>query len=137
MKELVLTNIQRFSIGDGPGIRTTVFFKGCNLHCPWCHNPETISPEINELYGEKYTVDEVMKEIMEDYAFYQESGGGVTLSGGEPLLQADGCAELARACTDAGISVLLDTAGNVDFSLFEKVWFILTENIPVNFTIFP
>jgi len=121
VKELVLTNIQRFSIGDGPGIRTTVFFKGCNLHCPWCHNPETISPEINELYGEKYTVDEVMKEIMEDYAFYQESGGGVTLSGGEPLLQADGCAELARACTDAGISVLLDTAGNVDFSLFEKV----------------
>lgn len=121
MKQIVITNIQHFSVGDGPGIRTTVFLKGCNLHCPWCHNPETISPDIHALYGRVCTVDEVLAEIIEDSVFYQESGGGVTLSGGEPLLQAEACAEIASACHDAGIPVLLDTAGNVNFEAFEKV----------------
>ncbi len=121
MKEAVITNIQHFSVGDGPGIRTTVFLKGCNLHCPWCHNPETIAPQIQPLYGRNITVDEAMSEIMEDIEFYKSSGGGVTLSGGEPLLQADFCANIAHACKKQGLHVLLDTAGNVDFQQFEKV----------------
>lgn len=121
MREATITNIQHFSVGDGPGIRTTVFLKGCNLHCPWCHNPETISPYIHELYGRRCTTEAIMDEIMEDVEFYRASGGGVTLSGGEPLLQADACAEIAKACLREGVSVLLDTAGNVDFHPFEKV----------------
>ncbi len=121
MKEITITNIQHFSIGDGPGIRTTVFLKGCNLHCPWCHNPETISPDVTEQYGRICTIESIVDEIMEDVEFYQESGGGVTLSGGEPLLQADACAEIAQICGEEGIPVLLDTAGNVEFYLFEKV----------------
>ncbi len=121
MKEAIITNIQHFSVGDGPGIRTTIFLKGCNLHCPWCHNPETISANIDSLYGKRYSIDAVIAEIMEDEAFYRESGGGVTLSGGEPLLQADACAKIAAACKNKGLHVLLDTAGNVDFGLFEKV----------------
>ena len=100
MKEVIITNIQHFSVGDGAGIRTTVFFKGCNLHCPWCHNPETISADIDEVYGRKCTIDDVMAEVMEDVEFYRESGGGVTLSGGESLLQAEACVEIARACRE-------------------------------------
>ena len=121
MGNVIITNIQHFSLGDGPGIRTTVFFKGCSLHCPWCHNPETISPEIDELYGRRCTVDDVMAEVMEDLDFYRESGGGVTLSGGEPLLQAEAAVETAEACRQEGITVLLDTAGNVDAHLLGKV----------------
>ena len=121
MREVIITNIQHFSIGDGPGIRTTVFLKGCNLRCPWCHNPETLSAEVNEQYGRVCTTESIVNEIMEDMVFYQESGGGVTLSGGEPLLQADGCGEIAKLCSEAGVPVLLDTAGNVEFYLFEKV----------------
>lgn len=121
MGEAVITDIQRFSLGDGPGIRTTVFFKGCNLHCPWCHNPETVSPDIGLHYGRRCSVEEVLAEVMEDLEFYGASGGGVTLSGGEPLLQAAACAEIAGACRQAGIPVLLDTAGNVEFGLFEKL----------------
>ncbi len=119
--EVVITDIQRFSLGDGPGIRTTIFFKGCNLHCPWCHNPETISPDVEMHYGRRCSTAEVLAQIMEDREFYWESGGGVTLSGGEPLLQAGACAELASACQQADIPVLLDTAGNVELGRFEKV----------------
>lgn len=121
MEQPVITNIQHFSVGDGPGIRTTVFFKGCNLHCPWCHNPENIAPDIDAVYGRMCTVEETVAEIGEDLDFYRESGGGVTLSGGEPLLQARVCREIARACKERGIPVLLDTAGNVGFSAFEEV----------------
>ncbi|MDD6032762.1 MAG: radical SAM protein [Oscillospiraceae bacterium] len=119
--ELILTNIQHFSLGDGPGIRTTVFLKGCSLHCPWCHNPETISPDITPQYGRRCTVENIVEEILEDAAFYRESGGGVTLSGGEPLLQAAACARIGEACRSAGIPVLLDTAGNVGREAFETV----------------
>lgn len=171
MKELFISNIQRFSVGDGPGIRTTVFMKGCNLHCPWCHNPETISAKAEvlftssrctgcgrcitacpnhtvisgahhidrgvcsacgkcvqlcpsgalELSGRSISVDQIVKEVLEDKEFYQASDGGVTLSGGEPLLQADGCAALAQTLQQQNVSVLLDTAGCVPFSAFEKV----------------
>ena len=102
---LNISDIQHFSTGDGDGIRTTVFFKGCNLRCPWCHNPETISSKpqrLNQgghdkLCGRKLTVGEVASELMWDYEFYVESGGGVTLSGGEVMLQSQGAAALCVA----------------------------------------
>ena len=91
MMEALITQIQRFSTGDGPGIRSTVFFKGCNLACPWCHNPETqaLQPEIDcrgRQWGEVIGLEPLMERLQEDWAFYDASGGGVTLSGGEPLL---------------------------------------------------
>lgn len=131
MIQLNISDIQHFSVGDGPGIRTTVFLKGCNLRCPWCHNPETISPEAVTLtykkanktvtYGRTMTVDEVVAEVMEDIDFYRQSGGGVTISGGEPLLQYEAVAALAKALQDKGIPVILDTAGCVSWSRFEAV----------------
>ena len=131
MTQLNISDIQHFSVGDGPGIRTTVFLKGCNLRCPWCHNPETLSrdtvtltyPKANKsvTYGRLMTVGEIVTEVMEDFDFYRQSGGGVTVSGGEPLLQAEAVAELAKALQAQGVSVLLDTAGCVPWSRFEVV----------------
>lgn len=128
---LNISNIQHFSVGDGEGIRTTVFFKGCNLRCPWCHNPENLSAvpvELcykttgkTEVCGRLVTVDEIMPELLEDLDFYETSDGGVTLSGGEVMLQADGAAELARALADKGITTLIDTAGCVSYTEFEKL----------------
>jgi pyruvate formate lyase activating enzyme len=80
----LLFNIQKFSLHDGPGIRTAVFFKGCPLRCRWCSNPDSWSPGT----GRYYTVEEVMETCLQDRPFYEESGGGVTLSGGEVLMQA-------------------------------------------------
>lgn len=90
---MLITNIQRFSLHDGPGIRTTVFMKGCSLRCPWCSNPENLNPYpekytkkgINGIYGREYTCDEVYYEIIKDRAFYG-SDGGVTFSGGRSLI---------------------------------------------------
>ena len=131
MTQLNISDIQHFSTGDGPGIRTTVFLKGCNLRCPWCHNPETIPrepvtltyPKANKTvtYGRLMSVEQVMAEVMEDADFYRASGGGVTVSGGEPLLQYEAVAELAKALRDKGIPVILDTAGCVAWSRFEAV----------------
>ncbi|MCR5150728.1 MAG: glycyl-radical enzyme activating protein [Clostridiales bacterium] len=128
---LNVSNIQHFSTGDGDGIRTTVFLKGCNLRCPWCHNPETISPKpqilnfkaVNEqiAYGKSMTVDEIVADITKDELFYDESGGGVTISGGEAMLQSDGCAALSKELQKKDISVIMDTAGCVPFGEFEKV----------------
>ncbi|MBQ5973525.1 MAG: radical SAM protein [Oscillospiraceae bacterium] len=126
-----VSHIQRFSTGDGPGIRTTVFFKGCPLRCPWCHNPETVSPEPQTLFyrqtgktvvcGRTMTPEEISAEAEEDAEFYRAGGGGVTLSGGEPLLQYRGAAELAAILADRGIPTLIDTAGNVPWAAFEAV----------------
>ncbi|MBQ3508089.1 MAG: glycyl-radical enzyme activating protein [Clostridia bacterium] len=131
MVHLNISDIQHFSVGDGPGIRTTVFLKGCNLRCPWCHNPETISaapvtltyPKANKTvtYGRLMTVAEVVADVLEDLDFYRQSGGGVTLSGGEPLLQYEAVADLAKALQKNGVSVILDTAGCVPWSRFEAV----------------
>ncbi|MBQ4065210.1 MAG: radical SAM protein, partial [Clostridia bacterium] len=128
---LLVSDIQHFSTGDGPGIRTTVFLKGCPLHCPWCHNPETISaaPQTltfsqtgkTVLYGREMPLDAVIRDVMEDVDFYAASGGGVTVSGGEPLLQAEGVARLAESLQQQGVSTLIDTAGCVPFSAFERV----------------
>ena len=152
-------NIQKFSVHDGPGLRTTVFFKGCNLRCPWCHNPESWRPEPQLLFfrekctgcglcrevcgresctlcggcaqvctagaravcGREYTVRQVMDQVLADKAFYDKSGGGVTFSGGECMLQPEFLAELLRACRSAGISTAVDTAGCVPFERFERI----------------
>lgn len=168
-----ISKIQHFSLGDGPGIRTTVFFQGCNLKCPWCHNPETISGKNSllcyrtkctlcglcaklcpekaisfvqgrrivdtercsgcgtcekmcpaqalTLSGRVMTQEEVFREIMKDYEFYEPSGGGVTFSGGEPLLQADFVAGLLERCREKKIHTIVDTAGCVAYGQFEKV----------------
>ena len=154
-------DIQRSSYVDGPGIRTTVFFKGCNLHCAWCHNPESQSEkpqmlfyrnkctgcgkcrekcpnalekcelcgrcslfcphDAREICGREYTVDEVMREIVKDKAFYETSGGGVTFSGGECMLQIDFLEEILRKCKNAGIHTAVDTAGHVPYKRFEQI----------------
>ncbi|MBR3691588.1 MAG: radical SAM protein [Clostridia bacterium] len=119
--EANIANIQHFSVGDGAGIRTTVFFKGCNLRCPWCHNPEAIPaapitlryPEKSEICGRRMRDEEILADILEDAEFYAASGGGVTFSGGEVLLQAEAAARLARQLKALGISLWIDTAGCV------------------------
>lgn len=155
-------NIQRFSIHDGPGIRTTVFMKGCNLRCRWCHNPESqergnhvmfyghkckgcgscreicdkmftdrctncgncaqVCPyDARELCGRDITADELMAELVKDQKFYETSGGGVTFSGGEPLLQSEFLEEMLVRCAQAGIHTAIETAANVPLEIFEKI----------------
>lgn len=145
-------DIQRNSYVDGPGIRTTVFFKGCNLRCKWCHNPESHKTEkeilfyknkctgcgrckdltadnehflcfndAKEICGKEYTVDEVFTEVLKDKPFYETSGGGVTFSGGECMLQIDFLCEILKKCKENGIHTAVDTAGNVPFEYFEKI----------------
>jgi len=115
--------IKKYALHDGPGIRTTVFFKGCPLSCQWCHNPEGIDPRpesmapahsatgVRQTIGKVVTVANVLQEIEKDLIFYDESGGGVTFSGGEPLLQAPFLAALLAACRQHDIHTTLDTAG--------------------------
>lgn len=161
MPKAMIFDIQRNSFVDGPGIRTTVFFKGCNLRCKWCHNPESQSfdkqmmfykdkcthcgkcievcpnslkkcdfcgrcelycpSDARKICGKDYTVDEVFEEIIKDKAFYDNSGGGVTFSGGECMLQLDFLCEILKKCKVAGIHTAVDTAGNVPWESFEKI----------------
>ena len=157
-----ILNIQRFSIHDGPGIRTTVFLKGCNLRCLWCHNPESQCPtpqrmfyrhkcvgcgacsrvcekamlaqcdncgkcievcqhNARELAGSEITTEALFAEIVKDKAYYATSGGGVTFSGGEPLLQPDFMEEMLRMCKDAGIHTAVETAGNVRWQTISQI----------------
>lgn len=165
--------IKRLEIHDGPGVRTTLFLKGCSLRCLWCHNPEglcappvlahyahkcvncgacafacpsgahavengvhrfvrekctscgkceAVCPEkANKLFGERVTVSEMLPELLIDKPFYEKTGGGVTLSGGEPLLQADFVYELARALENEGIHTAIDTSLAVPKSSVERV----------------
>ncbi len=160
----VIFNIQRFSLQDGPGIRTTVFFKGCPLRCTWCANPESQAslPQVAHsdalcnkcgdcvsacpkqavtliesgicieralcdncakclerctrgalrLYGEEISLEAVLEVVKRDVAFYRNTGGGVTASGGEPLIQSKFVSELFRACKTLGIHTCLDTCGH-------------------------
>jgi len=123
-------DIKRFAIHDGPGIRTTIFLKGCPLRCWWCHNPESqastvqfVNKEIKldgKIYTEKeqignlMTVEEVMNEIRKDMVFYEESDGGVTFSGGEPLMQSDFLIEIMELCKQEGIHTAIDTSGHTE-----------------------
>jgi pyruvate formate lyase activating enzyme len=122
-------DIKRFAIHDGPGIRTTVFFKGCALRCDWCHNPESqaVGPtpmryvtatgddrhETTRLVGYTTSVDELVEEVARDFLCHEESDGGVTFSGGEPLLQGPFLAECLARCKELGIHTCVDTAGAV------------------------
>ena len=104
-----VTNIQRFSLQDGPGIRTTVFLKGCSICCPWCANPENIKHEIQGKFGYDIELEELEKEILKDKKFYQ-SGGGVTFSGGEPLLQFEKLEPLLQKLKEQNINICIETA---------------------------
>lgn len=146
----VISDIKRFAVHDGDGIRTTVFFKGCPLKCLWCHNPESIGFQPQEayyihkcigcgeckkedfsaenclgearvLYGKEMTVEELLPKLLEDKDFYETSGGGVTLSGGECLCQADFCAELLKRLKEEGINTAVDTCGFVSRENLNKV----------------
>ncbi len=130
-------NIRSFSVHDGPGIRQTIFFKGCPLNCAWCHNPEsrTSEPEVwtkiellggsrfeqDETIGRKVSIDELMEGILKDLPFFEESNGGVTLSGGEPLLQAEFAEELLKKCKSYGIHTAVDTCGYAKTKDFERI----------------
>ena len=172
----IIFNVQKFTLQDGPGLRTTVFMKGCPLECKWCSNPESwqTHPEIMinnircisechiclekcpsdaislikngkginidsdscdlcmdcvsvcptraiEAMGESLTVDEVLRRVLADRVFYKNSGGGMTVSGGEPLLQGDFVADLCRRAKENGIHTTLDTSGHAPWKIFEKV----------------
>lgn len=125
----IVFNTRSFSVHDGPGIRQTIFFKGCPLKCLWCHNPESQAFGVetmqnNQKVGDKTfiqiqtvgyetTVKNVMQSIKADIPFFEESGGGVTLTGGEPLAQPEFAIELLRVCTAEGIHTAVDTCGHV------------------------
>lgn len=165
MPESLIFDIKRYAINDGPGIRVVVFFKGCNLHCVWCHNPEGISGKMEKMYtqakcircgscveacpekaisltaegivtypelcqlcgkcaevcpsaaivmsGKKMEVDEIMDIIEKERIFFDQSGGGVTFSGGEPLLHKELLIALLDECGNRGIHRAVDTAGDV------------------------
>ena len=124
--KVIVTNIQRFSLHDGPGIRTTVFLKGCNLSCPWCSNPENLNFEVelysNEgtsgTYGYEIELNDLEKEILKDKPFY-ENGGGVTFSGGEALLQFDKLEPLLQSLKKQNINMCIETALSVPEHLVE------------------
>ena len=159
----LIFNIQRYCVQDGPGVRTTVFFKGCPLRCLWCSNPESQNtfsevahrdslcnrcgkcadkcppqaisltengiridrnkcnncgdcinvciPGAIKMYGEEKTVDEILEQVKRDKPFYENSGGGITASGGDPLLQIDSVTELFKKCRNDGIHTCLETCG--------------------------
>jgi pyruvate formate lyase activating enzyme len=138
----IVLNIQHFSTHDGPGIRTNVFLKGCTLRCKWCSNPESIHPKPElaynpgtcvpacpfqalYLFGQEMTVDEVLDEVEQDSSFYRESGGGMTLSGGECQMQADFAAALLAGAHQRGINTAIETAietaSNVPWDFVAKV----------------
>lgn len=113
--EGIVFNIQRFCVDDGPGIRTTVFLKGCPLRCRWCHNPEshTLEPQPfgDEICGKRMTAAQVMDEVKKDAVFYANSGGGLTLSGGEPLLQFEFAYAIVQQAKAAGLHTCVETSG--------------------------
>lgn len=121
----LIWNIQRFNIHDGSGIRTLIFLKGCPLRCIWCSNPEgqQMKPEVmkDELIGNYMTVEEVIRITRKDEPFYRNSGGGITLTGGEPLLQAEFAAELLKAAKVVFLDTSIETCGYVRWEQFEKV----------------
>lgn len=121
-------DIQRFSVHDGPGIRTIVFLKGCYLRCKWCCNPESQNYDIEEMQidgktkvvGRDVTVGEVMETVLRDMPYYRRSGGGVTLSGGESLCQPDFASALLAACKENGINTAMESTGFAKFDVIER-----------------
>ena len=146
----MVTEIQRFCIHDGPGIRTSVFFKGCPLRCAWCHNPECISPKKQTLYysekciscnqcdkgcfsgakvscGKEYTKDKLLKLILQDKDYYKENGG-VTFTGGEPLLQKDFLKEMISLCKQNGLHIALESCMFIfDEDIFSSIDYLMAD----------
>lgn len=121
----IVFDIKRGGVKDGPGLRTSVFLKGCPLRCAWCHNPESQLPQPEAamdgtICGRAMSVDEVMAEVLPDIPFYATSGGGMTLTGGEPLAQPDFALALAHAAKAAGIHVALDTSGHASWEMLAR-----------------
>ncbi len=122
-------DIQRFSVHDGPGVRTIIFLKGCFLRCKWCCNPESQKREIEtmivdgkeKVMGRDVTVEELITEIEKDRIYYQRSGGGVTLSGGESLAQPDFAAAILRACKEKGINTALESTACAKYENIQKL----------------
>ncbi len=113
--------IQRYSIHDGPGIRTTLFFRGCPMSCYWCHNPEShANPLKSNLKDMEQVAATLMAEIQKDLIFYDDSGGGVTFSGGEPLYQHQLLFRLLELCKDFEIHTCVDTTGYSETGLLLK-----------------
>lgn len=169
----IVFNIMRYCVHDGPGIRTTVFLKGCPLRCSWCHNPEGQAPEIEltfrddrcircgdcfaacpngavgfenekyfvfreqcqrcgscvdacaagarEMVGSMMTAEEVLREILKDRSFFDESGGGVTFSGGEPLMNPEFLLALLEHCRQHGVHTAIETTGYAPWEVLEQV----------------
>ncbi len=119
----VISNIQRFTVHDGPGIRLTIFLQGCPLSCWWCHNPESIKQyKIEEKDDHlRLGVKELMHEIKKELIFMDESGGGVTFSGGEPMMQALFLEQMLDACKGEDIHTAVDTSGLVSTDTFDSL----------------
>ncbi len=116
----VLT-IEKTSIHDGQGLRTVVFLKGCSMRCKWCSTPESQSYQIEHGYGMDMTVEDVVKEVSKDEIFFFHSGGGVTLSGGEVLEQADFAREILKECLIRGIHTAIETNFFSEYQEIEKL----------------
>lgn len=124
-----IINITRYCTHDGPGIRTTAFLKGCPLRCIWCHNPESQNsgPEVMydagkaEVVGRTVSVIEVFKEIEKDRVFYDTSGGGFTISGGEPFFQPEFTYEILKMCKENGIHTAIETSGFASAEVLKKI----------------
>jgi len=122
-------DIQRYSIHDGPGIRTIVFLKGCTLRCRWCCNPESQSHEIETMMvqgkpktiGRDVTVKEVMETVEKDRPYYRRSGGGLTLSGGESLRQPEFAEALLQAAYSKGINTAMESMGDADYKIIDSI----------------
>lgn len=125
----IVSEIQRFSVHDGPGIRTLVFLKGCPLRCKWCCNPENLTHEPQymtvqgkrKLVGKEMTVEEVMEEIRKDHIYYRHSHGGLTISGGEVLMQPHFAGALMQACKREGINTAIETSSYADPKTVESL----------------
>lgn len=126
---MIITNIQRMSMDDGPGIRTTVFVKGCPLRCLWCHNPECMDAEGTALFFDNFKTafsyqdeaEELCGRLRRDRALYEATGGGVTISGGEPLLYPEFVERIGTLLRGDGISLAIDTCGFVPWKNMEQV----------------
>lgn len=122
-------DIQKFSVHDGPGIRTIVFLKGCALRCRWCCNPESQKSEIQtmmqngkeKVVGRDVSVEEVMKTVKQDLPYYRRSGGGLTLSGGEMLCQSEFAYALLRTAKENAINTAVETTGFAKWETIEKL----------------
>lgn len=120
MKGIVL-RIEKSSIYDGDGLRTVVYLKGCPLSYKWCSTPESQNKKIEYGYGKIMTSDEVVQEVEKDAVFFYHSGGGVTLSGGEVLMQADFAKEILEKCIFLGINTAVETSLYAKYEEFEKI----------------